>query len=34
LYIYQSAQQKILFLRDKDINFITWLCPMMKSHLF
>lgn len=31
LHIYKSVYQSIHFLKEMDINFITWLCPMLKS---
>jgi hypothetical protein len=33
-HIYKSTYQKIVFFKGKDLNFITWICPMLKSHLF
>lgn len=32
--IYKNTYNKIVFFRGKDINFITWVCPMLRSHMF
>lgn len=33
-HIYKNMHQEIIFFKDKEVNFITWLCPMLKSYMF
>ena len=32
--IYRETYNKILFLKNKDINFKTWVCPQLKSQFY
>lgn len=33
LYLHEETYRKILFLHDKSLSFIAWICPLLKPYL-